>query len=348
MSKVSAPHAARGGAAATRVGPGRAIASLWTALAWAAAALVTPAPAAAAEAAYPTKPITLVNPYAAGGPADLLARSLARGLEQSLGQPVIVENKAGGGASIGTGYVARARPDGYTLLLGTSAGHVVTPLMQKTPYDGVGGFAFSSIVAVQPIMLAVNPALGVKSIAELVKRAKAEPGRLSYGSAGVGGATHLGAELFQQAAGIKLNHIPYPGASQAINDVVGGQLDMVMLNLSASLPFIRQGRLVALGYAAPKRSPLMPDVPTLDEAGVAGAQSATWYSLAAPAGTPQAIVQTLSDAVRRVNGDPQYRRAMQDQAIELMASTPQQAQAYVQKDRDDMQALLGRLGLLAR
>ncbi|WP_144638027.1 tripartite tricarboxylate transporter substrate binding protein [Bordetella genomosp. 13] len=316
-------------------------------LALAAAAFAQPA-AWAADVAYPNKPITLVNPYAAGGPADLLARSLARGLEQRLGQPVIVENKAGGGASIGTGYVARAKPDGYTLLLGTSAGHVVTPLMQKTPYDGVDGFAFCSVVAVQPIMLAVNPALGVKTVGELVKRARAEPGRLSYGSAGVGGATHLGAELFQQAAGVKLNHIPYPGASQAINDVVGGQIDMVMLNLSASLPFIRQGRLVALGYAAAKRSPLMPDVPTLDEAGVAGAQSATWYSLAAPAGTPEAVVQRLSDAVRQVNEDPQYRRTMQDQAIELMGLTPQQAQAYVEKDRGDMQALLGRLGLLAK
>nr|WP_066122443.1 tripartite tricarboxylate transporter substrate binding protein [Bordetella ansorpii] len=307
-----------------------------------------PCAATAAEAAYPTRPITLVNPYAAGGPADLLARSLARGLEQRLGQTVIVENKAGGGASIGTGYVARAKPDGYTLLLGTSAGHVVTPLMQKTPYDGVDGFAFCSVVAVQPIMLAVNPALGVKSVADLVKRAKAEPGRLSYGSAGVGGATHLGAELFQQAAGVKLNHIPYPGASQAINDVVGGQLDMVMLNLSASLPFIRQGRLVALGYAAPARSPLLPDVPTLDEAGVSGAQSATWYSLAAPAGTPDAIVSRLSDAVRQVNQDPRYRRAMQDQAIELMGLSPSEAQAYVRKDRADMRALLGRLGLLAK
>ncbi|MFY2842124.1 tripartite tricarboxylate transporter substrate binding protein [Achromobacter ruhlandii] len=304
--------------------------------------------AASAAAAYPDRPVVLVNPYAAGGPADVVARSLARALEKRLGQPVVVENKPGGGASIGTGFVARAKPDGYTLLLGTSAGHVVTPLMQKTVYDGVKGFAFCSVVAVQPIMLVVNPSRGIRSVPELIARAKAEPGKWSYGSAGVGGATHLGAELFQQVAGVQLNHIPYAGASPAINDVVGGQTDLAMLNLSASLPFIRQGRLLALAYASDKRSPLLPDVPTLAEAGVAGADAATWYSLAAPAGTPVDIVRTLSDAVRAVNDDPDYRRVMQEQAIALMALSPREADAYVAKDQADMRRLLGTLGLLAK
>lgn len=304
--------------------------------------------AASAVAAYPDRPVILVNPYAAGGPADVVARSLARALEKRLGQPVVVENKPGGGASIGTGFVARAKPDGYTLLLGTSAGHVVTPLMQKTVYDGVKGFAFCSVVAVQPIMLVVNPSRGIRSVPALIARAKAEPGKWSYGSAGVGGATHLGAELFQQVAGVQLNHIPYAGASPAINDVVGGQTDLAMLNLSASLPFIRQGRLVALAYASDKRSPLLPDVPTLAEAGVAGADAATWYSLAAPAGTPADIVRTLSETVRTVNDDPDYRRVMQEQAIELMALSPQEADAYVAKDQADMRRLLGALGLLAK
>lgn len=304
--------------------------------------------AASAMAAYPDRPVILVNPYAAGGPADVVARSLARALEKRLGQPVVVENKPGGGASIGTGFVARAKPDGYTLLLGTSAGHVVTPLMQKTVYDGVKGFAFCSVVAVQPIMLVVNPSRGIRSVPALIARARAEPGKWSYGSAGVGGATHLGAELFQQVAGVQLNHIPYAGASPAINDVVGGQTDLAMLNLSASLPFIRQGRLVALAYASDKRSPLLPDVPTLAEAGVAGADAATWYSLAAPAGTPADIVRTLSETVRAVNGDPDYRRVMQDQAIALMALSPQEAESYVAKDQAAMRRLLGALGLLAK
>lgn len=312
------------------------------------AAVALSVAAASAVAAYPDRPVILVNPYAAGGPADVVARSLARALEKRLGQPVVVENKPGGGASIGTGFVARAKPDGYTLLLGTSAGHVVTPLMQKTVYDGVKGFAFCSVVAVQPIMLVVNPSRGIRSVPALIARAKAEPGKWSYGSAGVGGATHLGAELFQQVAGVQLNHIPYAGASPAINDVVGGQTDLAMLNLSASLPFIRQGRLVALAYASDKRSPLLPDVPTLAEAGVAGADAATWYSLAAPAGTPAEIVRTLSETVRAVNDDPDYRRVMQEQAIELMALSPQEADAYVAKDQADMRRLLGALGLLAK
>jgi len=312
------------------------------------AAVATTVISVSAVAAYPERPVVLVNPYAAGGPADVVARSLARALEKRLGQPVVVENKAGGGASIGTGFVARAKPDGYTLLLGTSAGHVVTPLMQKTVYDGVKGFAFCSVVAVQPIMLVVNPSRGIRSVPELIARAKAEPGKLSYGSAGVGGATHLGAELFQQVAGVQLNHIPYAGASPAINDVVGGQTDLAMLNLSASLPFIRQGRLLALAYASDKRSPLLPDVPTLAEAGVAGADAATWYSLAAPAGTPADIVRMLSDTVRAVNEDPDYRRVMQEQAIELMALSPREADTYVARDQADMRRLLGTLGLLAK
>ncbi|WP_255469245.1 tripartite tricarboxylate transporter substrate binding protein [Achromobacter sp. UMC46] len=312
------------------------------------AAVVASAVSLSSAAAYPDRPVILVNPYAAGGPADVVARSLARALEKRLGQPVVVENKPGGGASIGTGFVARAKPDGYTLLLGTSAGHVVTPLMQKTVYDGVNGFAFCSVVAEQPIMLVVNPARGIRTVSELIARANAEPGKLSYGSAGVGGATHLGAELFQHAAHVQFNHIPYAGASPAINDVVGGQTDLAMLNLSASLPFIRQGRLLALAYASDKRSPLLPDVPTLAEAGVQGADAATWYSLAAPAGTPAAIVRTLSDTVRAVNEDPDYRRVMQEQAIALMALSPQDAQAYVVKDQADMRRLLGTLGLLAK
>ncbi|MPT39094.1 MAG: tripartite tricarboxylate transporter substrate binding protein [Achromobacter sp.] len=302
----------------------------------------------AAAQSYPVRPINLVVPFPAGGTTDVLARALGQELAKSLGQPVVVENKPGGGASIGTGFVARAKPDGYTLLLGTSAGHVVTPLMQKTVYDGVKGFAFCSVVAEQPIMLVVNPARGIHTVSELIARAKAEPGKLSYGSAGVGGATHLGAELFQHAAHVQLNHIPYAGASPAINDVVGGQTDLAMLNLSASLPFIRQGRLRALAYASDQRSPLLPNVPTLAEAGVPGADAATWYSLAAPAGTPDAIVQTLSDTVRAVNEDPDYRRVMQEQAIALMALSPRDAQAYVVKDQTDMRRLLGTLGLLAK
>jgi tripartite-type tricarboxylate transporter receptor subunit TctC len=288
---------------------------------------------AQAQANYPSQPITLINPYAAGGPADVLGRALAQGLEKQLGKTIIVENKPGGGAAIGTGFVARAKPDGYTLLLGTAAAHIVTPLMQKTPYDGIKDFEFIAIVGNQPNMLTVNPKLKVNSVQELVALAKNEPGKINYASAGPGSSPHLGAELFRQRAGIDIVHIPYSGAAPAIADLAGGQVDMAMLNLSAALPFLQQGRLKALAYAAPKRSPLLPDVPTLAEAGIKDADSASWYSLAAPKGTPKDVIEKINKAVEAVNKDPKYRQLMDSQGVELLDTTPAQATAFVEKDK---------------
>jgi len=302
--------------------------------------------AAVAAQPYPTKPITLVNPYAAGGPADTLGRALARELEKQLGQPVVVENKGGGGASIGASVVARAAPDGYTLLLGTAAAHIVTPLMQHTPYDGVQDFRFIGIVGNQPNMLVVHPKLGVKSVDELIALARKEPGQLNYGSAGPGSSPHLGAELFRQRAGIELMHIPYKGAAPAINDLVGGQVDMAVLNLAASLPFIKDGRLVALAYAAKERSPLLPAVPTLAEAGIRDAESASWYSLAAPAGTPDAVIERLNRAVNAVNQDPAYRQLMGAQGVELWSMTPAEAAAFVHRDQQVLTGLVRGAGLV--
>ncbi|WP_028354700.1 tripartite tricarboxylate transporter substrate binding protein [Bordetella petrii] len=302
--------------------------------------------AAVAAQPYPAKPITLVNPYAAGGPADTLGRALARELEKQLGQPVVVENKGGGGASIGASVVARAAPDGYTLLLGTAAAHIVTPLMQHTPYDGVQDFRFIGIVGNQPNMLVVHPKLGVKSVDELIALARKEPGQLNYGSAGPGSSPHLGAELFRQRAGIELMHIPYKGAAPAINDLVGGQVDMAVLNLAASLPFIKDGRLVALAYAAKERSPLLPAVPTLAEAGIRDAESASWYSLAAPADTPDAVIERLNQAVNAVNQDPAYRQLMGAQGVELWSMTPAEAAAFVHRDQQVLTGLVRGAGLV--
>ncbi|HCW18373.1 tripartite tricarboxylate transporter substrate binding protein [Achromobacter sp.] len=304
--------------------------------------------AAAAAGPYPSQPITLVNPYAAGGPADVLGRALARELEKQLGKPVIVENKAGGGAAIGANFVARAKPDGYTLLLGTSAAHVVTPLMQRTPYDGIKDFAFVSIVANQPNMLVARPTLNAASVADLVALARKEPGKINYASAGPGSSPHLGAELFRQRAGVDIVHIPYSGAAPAINDLVGGQVDIAVLNLAASLPFIRSGRLKALAYANGKRSPLLPDVPTLAESGVAGAESASWYSLAAPKGTPADVLQRLNEAMGRVNADAEYGKLMQAQGVDLWNMTPAEATAFVEKDQLAMKKLVESAGLMKK
>ncbi|WP_424625187.1 Bug family tripartite tricarboxylate transporter substrate binding protein [Achromobacter marplatensis] len=297
---------------------------------------------------YPSQPITLVNPYAAGGPADVLGRALARELEKQLGKPVIVENKAGGGAAIGANFVARAKPDGYTLLLGTSAAHVVTPLMQRTPYDGIKDFAFVSIVANQPNMLVARPTLNAASVADLVAMARKDPGKINYASAGPGSSPHLGAELFRERAGVDIVHIPYSGAAPAINDLVGGQVDIAVLNLAASLQFIRSGRLKALAYANGKRSPLLPDVPTLAESGVTGAESASWYSLAAPKGTPVDVLQRLNDAMGRVNADAEYGKLMQAQGVDLWNMTPAEATAFVEKDQLAMKKLVESAGLMKK
>jgi len=303
---------------------------------------------AVAADSYPSQPITLVNPYAAGGPADVLGRALARELEKQLGKTVIVENKAGGGAAIGANFVARAKPDGYTLLLGTSAAHVVTPLMQQTPYDGIKDFAFVSIVANQPNMLVVRPTLKAENIEQLIAMARKEPGRINYASAGPGSSPHLGAELFRERAGVDIVHIPYSGAAPAINDLVGGQVDMAVLNLAASLQFIRSGRLKALAYANDKRSPLLPDVPTLAESGVKGAESASWYSLAAPKGTPPEVLQRLNDAVAKVNANPEYAKLMQAQGVDLWNMMPQEATAFVEKDQTAMRKLVQAAGLMKK
>lgn len=303
---------------------------------------------AAAADPYPSQPITLVNPYAAGGPADVLGRALARELEKQLGKPVIVENKAGGGAAIGANFVARAKPDGYTLLLGTSAAHVVTPLMQRTPYDGIKDFAFVSIVANQPNMLVARPTLNAATVADLVTMARKEPGKINYASAGPGSSPHLGAELFRERAGVDIVHIPYSGAAPAINDLVGGQVDIAVLNLAASLQFIRSGRLKALAYANGKRSPLLPDVPTLAESGVTGAESASWYSLAAPKGTPADVLQRLNEAMDRVNADAEYGKLMQAQGVDLWNMTPAEATAFVEKDQLAMRKLVESAGLMKK
>lgn len=306
------------------------------------------APLAQGRTAYPTRPVTLVIPYAAGGPADTLARGLAHRLASALGQPVIVDARGGGSATIGTGFVARARPDGQTLLLGTSAGHVVTPLMQRIPYDGIADFAFVGGVASQPSVLVVHPDLGVDSLQALIALAAREPGRLNYASAGTGGATHLGAEAFLQRARIKVTHVPYGGAAPALKDLLGGQVQMGMLNLAATQAFIEQGRLKALAYGGSQRSPLLPRVPTLAEAGFGGAETPTWYTLAAPRGTPPDVIEKLRVALSEVQADASWQKLLVSQGAEALNASPRETTAFVQADKVAMAKLLGSLDLLER
>jgi len=203
-----------------------------------------------------------------------------------------------------------------------------------------------AIVANQPNMVVVNPKVGVKTLAELIDKARSAPGKINYASAGPGSSPHLGGELFRQRANIDIVHIPYSGAAPAINDLVGGQVDMALLNLSASLPFIKDKRLIPLAYAAKKRSPLLPDVPTLEESGVKGAESASWYSLAAPKGTPPGVIEKLNKAVATINKDDRYKQLMDAQGVEVLTQSASDATTFVNKDRDAMKVLAKSAGLV--
>lgn len=318
------------------------------ALAGLAASISVLASVGVAHAEYPDRPVTLVNPYAAGGPADVLARTLARQLADRLGQPVVVENRPGAGATVGTGYVARAKPDGYTLLMATSPGNVVGPLMQSMPYDGIGDFDFIAMVSDQPIMVVANADTGLTSLQGLIDRARQTPGALNFASAGTGGATHLSGELLQQKAGMQLTHVPYKGAAPAVQDLVGGQVQLGMLSLSATLPHIQSGKLKALAYTGSQRSPLLPEIPTVTESGIPDFRFSTWYVLAAPKGTPQAVVERLNQAVNAINATPEQKAFLVSQDATAQAMSPAELQTFVREDRDAMQALLGSLKLLAK
>ena len=282
--------------------------------------------------AFPTKPIVLVNPYAAGGPADLIARALAKDLATELGQSVVVENKPGAGASIGAGFVARAEPDGYTLLLGTAAAHIVTPLIQKVPYDGIQDFAFVALAPTQPNLLVVHPDVKATNVKELIALAKASPGKLNYGSSGAGTSPHLGGEMLKLTAKIDLVHIPYGGAAPALTDLVAGRLQAAVMNLSGELPYVKAGKLRALAYASTKRSPLLPDVPTFAEVGLGGAESSSWYTVAAPKGTPAPVVDKINKAIATVYQHAEFRKLMDAQGAEVTAMSPEETTRFVKDD----------------
>lgn len=295
--------------------------------------------------AFPSRPITLVNPYAVGGPADQLARVVAKGLGDQLGQPVIVENKAGGGASIGAASVAKAPADGYTLLFGTSAAHVVTPAATSVPYDGIKDFEFIGIAANVPNVLTVHPSVKAANLKEFIALAKSQPGKLSYASAGLGSSPHIGMEMFKYKTGTFLLHIPYRGAAPATTDLVAGTVPVAMLNVSGVQGFIKANRLRALAYGGRKRSASLPDVPTFAEAGMLNFLSGSWYSLAAPAKTPEPVQDRLSKALTVVLASPEFVNAAAQQSAEIYNLTRAQTLEFVRDDAKTMQVLIKGTGM---
>jgi tripartite-type tricarboxylate transporter receptor subunit TctC len=303
---------------------------LWAALVLGALVAAT---AASHAQTYPANPIMLVNPYAAGGPADVLARPIAAAMGDILGQQVVILNKPGAATAIAAQQVARAPADGYTLLLSTASAHIVTPaLTPKVGYDGMRDFAFVAMIASVPNVLVVRPSLPVTDVKQLVALARDKPGTLNYGSVGNGSQPHLAAEMFQQMTAVKLNHIPYKGAAPATTDLLSGQIDLAFLNAPALLPHIATGKLRALATTTMKRAEQLPDVPTLDELGLKGFDVATWYGITAPAGTPPAIVDRLASVLGKVLSSPEIKARLAAQGTEIFLLPPKEFAAYVQAD----------------
>jgi tripartite-type tricarboxylate transporter receptor subunit TctC len=296
---------------------------------------------------YPSKPVTMIVPYAPGGTGEILGRSLAQKLSEILGQNVIVESRPGAGGNIGAEIVARnARADGYTVLFTATSLASNVSLMKKMPFDPLKDLvAIAPVAAIQTIAV-VNPALPIQTIRELVAYARANPGKLSFGSSGIGTSNHLSVELFKVVAGVDILHVPYKSAGQALPDVISGQVNMMFDLMPSAINHVRQGRLRALAVTGAKRSPAAPDLPTVAEAGVPGYEFTAWFGLFAPAATPREVVTRLNAAVTRAIESPDLKARMEQQGAEPFAATPEQFAQFF-KGEVDKWARVVREGRLA-
>jgi tripartite-type tricarboxylate transporter receptor subunit TctC len=312
-------------------------------------ALATALVAAAAYGqAYPVKPVRIINPLAAGGNVDIVARGIAEQLSRSLGQQVLVENRPGASALVGTRYVKGQPADGYTLLAIANTFVRVPAIIPDPGYDPLKDFTGVSLTCDIPMVLVVNPALPVKNIREFIALAKKRPGELTYGSAGTGGTGHVAAEMFSQQAGIKLMHIPYKGNAPAITDLVGGQIMLMFDQVSTSVNYIQSGRLRGLAVTSKKRSPLFPDMPTIDEAGVKGFEDSTFNGLVAPAGTPRDILDKLRGEVVKAVAVPALRERFDKIGIPLVASQSlDEYNAFLRRHVEDFAKLAKTAGIKA-
>ncbi|NRP22828.1 hypothetical protein LPJGGPFB_06089 [Ensifer adhaerens] len=282
---------------------------------------------------FPDRAVTLVVPFAAGGSTDVVARIVAQKMSEDLGQQVIVQNVAGAGGNLGADNVARADPDGYTILMGTVATHALNPLILKTkPYDPEKDFAPISLLVIVPNVLVVNPEMPAKTVAELLALLKAKPDEYAYASSGNGTPLHLSGELFKTMAGVSMQHIPYKGAGPALNDVIGNQVPIMFDNLPSSSGHIKAGTLRALAVTTAERAPSFPDVPTVAEAGIPGYETYTWNALFAPANTPEPVVARLNEAANKALADPAVVERMKEFSATIVGSTPAELGAHVKAE----------------
>ncbi|WP_050832293.1 tripartite tricarboxylate transporter substrate binding protein, partial [Bordetella pertussis] len=287
----------------------------------------------AVAAPFPDRPVRLVVPYPPGGGADIFARTLSEPLAAQLGQPVIVENRPGANGIIGTDAVARAAPDGYTILLGNSGPNAINQaIYPDLPYDAVDSFEEVSLIGYTTHVLVVHPGVQARSVTELIALARRSPGQLNFASTGQGGTPHLAGELFKLMTGTDMVHVPYKGASPSNADVIAGQVQLTFNTLPPLMTSIRAGKVRALAVTGKQRSQLLPEVPTIDEAGVAGYDVQTWYGIHAPAGTPAAVVDRLNQALVAVLSNAQVRAALVGQGYEVATSTPGEFSRMVRDD----------------
>jgi tripartite-type tricarboxylate transporter receptor subunit TctC len=287
----------------------------------------------ARAADYPVRPISLVVAFTPGGPSDVLSRIIGKQMEKSLGQPVVIDNRPGGGGNIAAEVVAHAVPDGYTLLMGNNSILATNAaLYRKLNYDAEKDFAPIVLIGSQPNILVVNPKMAVHSVPELIALAKAEPGKLNYANSGYGAAAHLAAELFKAEAKVDLVAVSYKGAAPALQDVIAGHVDLMFATSASVVGHLKSGLLRPLAVTTLKRFSLMPELPTVAESGLPGFDATTWHGLVAPAGTPKEIVEKLARAARQALADPDTRRALADLGVEIAGGSPEEFAAYIKSE----------------
>ncbi|HEX2826340.1 MAG TPA: tripartite tricarboxylate transporter substrate binding protein [Burkholderiales bacterium] len=300
-----------------------------------------------AQAAYPDRPIRLVVPLAPGGTTDIVARLVAQRYTELLGQPVIVDNRPGAGGNIGNEVVARAAPDGYTLLMAAPPLVINPGLYRKIGYRAIEDYSPISLIATVPVVLAVNPALPAKSVKALIALAKASPGKYNYASSGVGGTPHLAGALFGSMAGVDLVHVPYKGSGPALSDLLGGQVHMQFSGLPPLVPFIKSGKLRALGVAGLKRTPAFPDLPTIAESGVPGYEATSWQGLSAPARLPGDIVSRLHSTLVKIVNAPDTRARFAELGAEAVGGTPAEFARFIKTEFDKWGPVIRQTGARA-
>jgi tripartite-type tricarboxylate transporter receptor subunit TctC len=302
----------------------------------------------AAAQDYPSRPVTLIVPYSAGGGNDLMARTAAEKMSQALGQQIVIENRGGAGGSIAARQVAKAPPDGYTLGLGGTGTLAIDPtLYANVGYDPRKDFAPIGLIATSGLVICVHPSLAARSIGELIALAKQQPGKLNYASAGTGSGIHLGTEYFASMAGIKLTHIPYKGSVPALTDLVGGHVAIYFSSLPPAVGLVKDGKVRALAVTGAKRSPVFPDVPTVAEAALPGYEAVLHYGIVAPAGTPRAIIEKLSAALRAAVMSDELKARLADDGAEPLPSTPEEYAADIDREETKWSAIVKLSGAKA-